>query len=130
MWNIKTNKITFNCILKCKNVITSDPGQKNKRREKTLTYSIRHDNLIPWDPLPHHITFIFPHIVYIEVCSKHCFTRGTEFTPSFSGVRVARCLVSYVVFCRSLFVLFLLVIVLPLSFNLRILITLLVSSNS
>ena len=35
-----------------------------------------------------------------------------EFTPDFSGVRVARSLVLYVVFCISLYVFFLLAIVL------------------
>jgi hypothetical protein len=39
-------------------------------------------------------------------------SRAYEFTPVFNGVRVARSLVFYVVFCRSLFVLFLLAIVL------------------
>jgi hypothetical protein len=29
-----------------------------------------------------------------------------EFTPGFSGVRVARCLIFYAMFCRSLFVIF------------------------
>ena len=33
-----------------------------------------------------------------------------EFTPGFSGVRVARCLIFYAMFCRSLFVIFLLAI--------------------
>ena len=53
-------------------------------------------------------------------------------SPVLSGVRVARYLVFYVMFCRSLFVLlscFLLVIVLSV-FDLRILITPLGSSNS
>ena len=47
--------------------------------------------------------------------------------PVFSGVRVARFLVFWIVFCRSLFVPFLLYCVSL--FDLRILITLLVSSN-
>ena len=47
---------------------------------------------------------------------------GVEIIPGFFGVRVARSLVFWVVFCRSLFVL--------LSFDLRILITPFVSSKS
>jgi hypothetical protein len=68
-------------------------------------------------------------------------SESPEFTSVFSGVRVTRSLV-LCVFCRSLFILFLLAIVLSvllsfffwplccLSFDLRILITPLVSSNS
>ena len=50
-------------------------------------------------------------------------------TPGFNGVRVTRSLVLCVRFCRSLFVLFFLPLC-CLSFDLRILITPLVSSNS
>ena len=53
-----------------------------------------------------------------------------EFIPGFSGVRVAQSLVFCVMYCRSLFVLFLLAIVLSvLFFYLRLLITPLISSN-
>ena len=50
--------------------------------------------------------------------------------PIFNGVRVTRSLVSYVVFCRSLFVLFLWPLCCLSFFDLRILITPLMSSNS
>ena len=56
-----------------------------------------------------------------------------EFTLGFSGVRVIRSLISCVVFCRSLFILLSLFhwpLCFLLFFHLRILITLLVSSNS
>jgi len=45
--------------------------------------------------------------------TRTVYSQGThEFTPGFSGVYVSRSLVFCVVFCRSLFVLFLLPIVL------------------
>jgi hypothetical protein len=48
-----------------------------------------------------------------ETITRHAYPAGTpEFIPVFSGVRVARSLILCVMFCRSLFVLFLLVIVL------------------
>ena len=57
-------------------------------------------------------------------------SEAPEFIPGFSGVRVAQSLVFCVMYCRSLFVLFLLAIVLSvLFFYLRLLITPLISSN-
>jgi len=57
-----------------------------------------------------------------------------EFTPGYSGVRVVRCLVFCVMFCRSLFVHLYFFLSWPLCcllfFDIRILITPLVSSNS
>jgi len=59
------------------------------------------------------------------------YTSGApEFIPGLSRVRVIRSLVLCVMLCRSLFVLFLLANVLSSFFDLRILITPLVSSNS
>jgi hypothetical protein len=64
-----------------------------------------------FDPLRYSLTFI-----YHRVCIKSnttgatCETGTTEFTIVFLGVRVARFLVFCVMFCRSLFVLFLLAI--------------------
>jgi hypothetical protein len=57
---------------------------------------------------------------------------ATEFNPVFSGVLVTRSLVFYVLFLRLFFVLFVLFFepLYCLSFDLRILITSLVSSNS
>ena len=52
-----------------------------------------------------------------------------EFTPSLSGVRVARSFVFCVEFCRSLFILFLLAILFCGLLRLRLLITSLISSN-
>jgi hypothetical protein len=77
----------------------------------------------------------WPLICYHRVCSTNNTTGNTsgtgtadqsgapEFTPVCSGVRVARSLVFCVMFCRSLFILYLL------AFDFLILITLLVSSN-
>jgi hypothetical protein len=77
--------------------------------------------------LPDVLTILFyPHswLIYNRVFNKSNTTGVTcgwgspypsgapEFTPAFSGVRVTRSLVFCVVFCRSLFVLFLLTIVL------------------
>ena len=52
-----------------------------------------------------------------------------DFIPVFSVVRTARSFVFCVMFCKSLFVLFLLAIVLSVRFGLRIPITTLVFSN-
>jgi len=82
-------------------------------------------------------------MTYHRVCNKSNTTGATcgsgtaypseapEFTPSFSGLRVARSLVFCVVFCRSLFALlsFFFWSLCCLSFNLQLLITLLISSN-
>jgi len=54
-------------------------------------------------------------LAHISNCNdvNVCYPSGApQFTPSFSGVRVTRSLVSCVLFCRSLFVLFYLAIVL------------------
>ena len=70
---------------------------------------------------------------YRDGCFNNCLPSGApQFTPVFSGIRVTRSLVLWRMFCRSLFV-FLSFFFWPLCrllfFDLRILITPLVSSN-
>ena len=49
------------------------------------------------------------YMTYVHNYIHNSYLSGAhEFTPCFSAVRVARSLVFYAVFCRSLFVLFLL----------------------
>jgi hypothetical protein len=101
----------------------------------TWTYGEIRRNLIKWGPTS------FP--IHRCFCNKSnttgvtsragtaCLSGAPEFRPDFSGTRVVRSLVSCVVFCRS-FAVFLSFIYWPLyylSFDLRLLITHLVSSN-